>query len=316
LAARARIIVGAPNMLLPRSRTLSVSKELRSALPPIKAQATEDVAHRHEEEERRIPDVKRTAGLERKLPRASAPRVPNYSRKIPHSIEKEEKIQQALTLRYRGYNYWQIAAKMGIKLTKVHQLVTDGLELTIREPPEMMLKLELDRLDRAHSALHARVMAGESRAIDRLLRISELRAKLLGLNAPGKLAVVPVKETKTADEMRAELSEVFQRLADAQQTQPEFGSWPTRVENTNPSEAADDATGPMSEKSPNESVSWPTRVEITSPSEAADDATAPSSEKSPSETDSWPTRVEHTSLSEAADDATAPSSEKSPNEGS
>lgn len=78
--------------------------------------------------------------------------------------------------------YTQAAAYRDVKALLEEQRATQ------RELADEVRQLELERLDAMHMALWTDAMRGGQGAIDRVLRISERRARLLGLDAPTKLA--------------------------------------------------------------------------------------------------------------------------------
>ena len=108
----------------------------------------------------------------------------------PAVIQKSEKVAKAFELRVRGLSYRRIATVLGCTPSYAHRLVGDGLAAIIREPAEMVRKLELLRLDALLAVIYPKAMAGDSLAIDRLLRISDHRLKLEGIAAPAKAAQV------------------------------------------------------------------------------------------------------------------------------
>ena len=70
----------------------------------------------------------------------------------------------------------------------VQRVLAELRETRLKDAGEY-LDLELARLDTALKAIAARVQGGELGAIDRWLKIIEIRSKLLGLEAPVKLQV-------------------------------------------------------------------------------------------------------------------------------
>lgn len=99
--------------------------------------------------------------------------------------------RDALEYRRGGSSYSAIGAKLEISAQRAQQLVAAALEATaaeIRTDGDALRALELERLDVAIRAIAEKVKGGDLRAIDRWLRISERRAKLLGLDAPTKVA--------------------------------------------------------------------------------------------------------------------------------
>lgn len=93
----------------------------------------------------------------------------------------------AVEMRTKGHTYAQIAAVVGVSVQAVHQAVVHYLEATravSREAAEEVRRLELDRLDRVLAVVGPMAEGGDLQAVDRLLRIQERRASLLGLDAP------------------------------------------------------------------------------------------------------------------------------------
>lgn len=133
------------------------------------------------------------------------------------SIETAERDAEAARLRARGMSYRQIGAELGMHHSSVADAVQRALRDTVAEPAEDVRRLELDRLDHMYQQVlavlerkHITVSNGKViqvpdpetgeiapleddapvlQAVDRLLRISESRRKLLGLDIPVKQQV-------------------------------------------------------------------------------------------------------------------------------
>jgi hypothetical protein len=100
-------------------------------------------------------------------------------------ITRAENAREAMGLRLAGLNYEQIGRRMGFTRQRAHQLVKEELSrinAERNEAAEQLRTIEAERLDRLQSALWLRAMAGDLHAIDRVLRVMERRAKLLGLD--------------------------------------------------------------------------------------------------------------------------------------
>jgi hypothetical protein len=89
---------------------------------------------------------------------------------------------QALGLRASGATYRQIGDALGIDKTTAWRLVQQESESIIRESAAEVLELELTRLDRLQMGIWAEAISGDLAAVDRVLKIMEMRAKLLGLH--------------------------------------------------------------------------------------------------------------------------------------
>ena len=100
-------------------------------------------------------------------------------------IDALQRHRQALELRQAGLQYQDIADRLGYSSkSSAYKAVQSALRRTLQEPADAVRQLELARLDRMELALWPRALKGDVQAIDRILRICELRARLLGLNAP------------------------------------------------------------------------------------------------------------------------------------
>lgn len=98
-----------------------------------------------------------------------------------------ERHMEALRLRILGEPYDAIAQQLGFaSRSGAHRAVMSALAKTLREPAEELRTLELERLDTLMRPLMERAKEGSQTAVDRILRIMERRAKLLGLDAPEK----------------------------------------------------------------------------------------------------------------------------------
>ena len=93
-----------------------------------------------------------------------------------------EKRAEALELRAMGYSYQAIADE-GLYASKgaAHKAVAQALRDIPREQAEQARELELGRLDDLQMAAMNGAMAGDLFAIDRVVKIVESRARLLGL---------------------------------------------------------------------------------------------------------------------------------------
>jgi hypothetical protein len=100
---------------------------------------------------------------------------------------------RALELRKAGASFQQIADQLGYAgPSGAYQAVMSALDATLREPGESVRTLELERLDRMTLGLWQGAIAGEYQAVDRVLKIMDRRARLLGLD------VLPAAEPRPA----------------------------------------------------------------------------------------------------------------------
>jgi len=100
-------------------------------------------------------------------------------------VRAHDRHLQALELRKAGATYQAIAEQLGYAQAKgAYKAVTSALKATLKEPAEELRTLEAERLDAALLAIWRRVVAGDEKAIDRLLGIMKRRMELFGLAAP------------------------------------------------------------------------------------------------------------------------------------
>ncbi len=100
---------------------------------------------------------------------------------------------QALCMAHRrgGQSYTQIAQLTGASKTMCHRLVQEALqEYRVRTETDTAehVSMQLARIDSALQAISTQIQQGNLGAIDRLIRLEERRARLLGLDMPNKFA--------------------------------------------------------------------------------------------------------------------------------
>lgn len=94
-----------------------------------------------------------------------------------------EKQRQALELRKAGNTYEAIADELGYKNRScAHKAVSTALRNIVAPHVEELRTLEGERLDQMHAVLWDKAMAGDTRAVNLILRIMERRTKLFGLD--------------------------------------------------------------------------------------------------------------------------------------
>ncbi len=134
----------------------------------------------------------------------------NYERKI-HTAERDA---SAARLRAEGKTYERVASELGYAdKSHARQAVQRALVATVQEAGDELRALEverlnalldrawqvMDRLHYAHSQGHVVKLDGVPlvddgptlMAMDRILKVMERRAKLLGLDAPTSIRVMP-----------------------------------------------------------------------------------------------------------------------------
>jgi len=127
------------------------------------------------------------------------------------TVESAERDAEAARLRSRGLTYRKIAATLGIDVAVAHRAVARAMKAIVAEPAADAQAVELERLDTLHvralevmerhhvAVSNGRVVSLDGvalqddgpvlAAINTLIRISESRRKLLGLDSPTKTQI-------------------------------------------------------------------------------------------------------------------------------
>lgn len=126
---------------------------------------------------------------------------PGKNRRGKSDPEVAEKRCKALRLRKAGLGYEAIAQKVGYSNPgSAYKAVQQALKATLREPADDVRILEAERLDRLMLGLWKQASGGDTDAVDRVLRIMDRRARLLGLDAPPKAPIPPQPGTGPPDD--------------------------------------------------------------------------------------------------------------------
>jgi hypothetical protein len=124
-------------------------------------------------------------------------------------------------LRLQGHSFAAITALvpgiLGYPISEptVRRRVHDHGEELEAGPREAYLRYELDRLDRLTAAVSTAAFAGDLGAVDRLLKISESRRRLLGLDAAVKVDATVTEVTQADLELQELLREAQARAAES-----------------------------------------------------------------------------------------------------
>lgn len=108
------------------------------------------------------------------------------------SAERLERLERVFALMVVGKTERQIAAEMGVSPAGAHAMCHAIIDIYTERRGELADKyrsMELQRLEHATAALAPKVKKGNLLAIDRWVRLSESRRKLLGVDAPTKQAI-------------------------------------------------------------------------------------------------------------------------------
>lgn len=105
------------------------------------------------------------------------------------TIAAKMRAAKALELRKEGETFEAIAQKAGYKSKQAAwDAVRRALAEVIREPAEELIRLDLERLDAMWGVNYLNAQGGDPVALQACLKIMERRARLLGLDAPQKMA--------------------------------------------------------------------------------------------------------------------------------
>jgi transposase-like protein len=109
----------------------------------------------------------------------------------PRSIKHAEKVQTAMELRRSGATIVAIGKSMGITRKSVWRLLQKGIAQIVEEVKQDALAhkaQELDRLDRIILANWQKALEANPRSAEVVLRAIDARCRILGINAPQKIA--------------------------------------------------------------------------------------------------------------------------------
>lgn len=99
----------------------------------------------------------------------------------------KEREAQAFELRKSGANYRQIGDHLGVTPQAAHKMVKRVMAMLAKlakEDAEAVRQMELDRLDAMLMGLWPKARKGNEGAVDRVIRIMQRRADMLGIDAP------------------------------------------------------------------------------------------------------------------------------------
>lgn len=132
---------------------------------------------------------------------------PMAQRNSPTALRVKARRAEAARLRMLGLDYRSIAERMGVSVGGAHKLVkqaSDEMRRDASEAIDIQRRIELERLDHATRVVMGQLsqLAASKRvnthAPDQLVRLSERRAKLLGLDAATQLIVQQQLDAKLA----------------------------------------------------------------------------------------------------------------------
>lgn len=101
-------------------------------------------------------------------------------------------------LRLAGKTFRQIAVETGLAVATVHKRIEAHIAQRVQPLADELRAIEVDRLDRYLVALDAQIQEGRAvaRNVEVAVRVSERRAKLLGIDAPEKVEAIVTQVTQ------------------------------------------------------------------------------------------------------------------------
>lgn len=105
------------------------------------------------------------------------------------AAEAAGRARQALQLRINGATFTAIAETLDVSPSTAHKYVARALADIPRAEADELRTLECQRLDALQRAHWEMALAGDAAATDRVIRIIDRRAKLLGLDAPQQVEI-------------------------------------------------------------------------------------------------------------------------------
>jgi hypothetical protein len=129
----------------------------------------------------------------------------------PNNRERQE---QAWAARLAGATYVDIGRALGVSRQRAQQLCTAAMKerMPSTEDVEAYRQQEAERIDRLHRAVWKQAIDGNHGAIDRVLRLSERRARLLGLDAPQRQEITGADGGPLEIDVGAALAAALARL--------------------------------------------------------------------------------------------------------
>lgn len=126
--------------------------------------------------------------------------------------DRAEELQQMLHARRAGASFAAIGRQFGISQHTVHDKIKAAIADMPKEEASELRSLEAQKLDFAETRLQDQIRAGNVPAINALVRLSESRRKLLGLDMPEQHEVkISREEESLIDQLASALTEQSKR---------------------------------------------------------------------------------------------------------
>jgi hypothetical protein len=133
------------------------------------------------------PPSKPKKGGRQPKPPFKAAKSPKNSWTSPKEIERREKIREALEYRRACHSFTKIAEQMGVSVSTAYNWIIEGMREQVREPGDIVLHMELARIDEMVSGVYEAAVNGDIPSIGAVTRLMERRAKYLGIESPLKV---------------------------------------------------------------------------------------------------------------------------------
>lgn len=104
-------------------------------------------------------------------------------------VERAERLAMMLTYRKAGLPITEIATKMGVNKSTVSRALKKAIPALYAEEAHEHVAIELARLESVYRKVYPLAMQGNMGAVDRLIKLSESKRRLLGLDRPARLEV-------------------------------------------------------------------------------------------------------------------------------
>lgn len=120
---------------------------------------------------------------------------------------------RALEMRRQGRSIPDIARTLELAYRTAQAYIEEALKECVTREVDLLRQLECQRLDEYLEKLKPRIDRGDEKAVNAALRVSEQRARLLGLNAPIRVEGTFHEETEQDRELQEMIREAQARNA-------------------------------------------------------------------------------------------------------
>lgn len=122
---------------------------------------------------------------------------PRNQKTRPKQLKARLRDAEAVELRLAGKVYREIAEELGYAdAGEAYHAVQRSIARVEAEGVEQLREVEQARLEKLHGAFWGDAVAGDGKAADRALRISERRSRLMGLDGPVKVEHSEVEDNR------------------------------------------------------------------------------------------------------------------------